>query len=214
MKIQKIKNRSVLFTYDEIPEWNLNLHLILGNKNNYVIDTGLGSLSVAPVKEYIRDDNKPVVIINTHHDWDHIWGNGEFKDSIIISHRLCRELIEAKWDGMLTRNRQYCNGKVEKYLPNLVFENEIYFPEDKIRIFYTPGHTIDSISILDEEEQVLNAGDNIGDTVDEIVPEIGSDKVLYIDTLLGLRSLDFDTCISGHNIVLGREVMEEILRKV
>ncbi|MDP4090884.1 MAG: MBL fold metallo-hydrolase [Bacillota bacterium] len=214
MQIQKIKNRNILFTYDEIPEWDLNLHLILGRKYNYIIDTGLGAMSVEPIKEYIKNDTKPLIVINTHHDWDHIWGNGEFKDSIIISHRLCRELMEAKWDKMLSRNGRYIYGKVEKQLPSLTFENELYFPEDRIRIIYTPGHTVDSISVLDEEDKVLNAGDNIGDTVDEIVPEISADKVLYIDTLLSYRELDFDTCVSGHNVVLGKEVIEEILGKI
>ena len=50
----------------------------------------------------------------------------------------------------------YIMGEVEMCLPNLVFENAIYFPDDKIRIFHTPGHPIDSISVFDEEEKVLN----------------------------------------------------------
>jgi len=32
---------------------------------------------------------------------------------------------------------------VEKHLPNLTFEEEIYFSEDQIRIIYTPGHTVE-----------------------------------------------------------------------
>ena len=214
MNIKKIKTRSVLFNFDEIGDWELNLQLILGREYNYIIDTGLGSASVEPIKRYIKDDNKPVIIINTHHDWDHIWGNGEFENSIIISHRLCRELIDSKWEEMLNKYGRYCSGTVEKHLPSLVFENEIYFPEDKIRIIYTPGHTIDSVSVLDEEDKVLNAGDNIGDTVEEIIPGISAGKDLYIDTLLKYRDLDFDTCISGHNMVLGKEVIEEILAKI
>jgi len=51
MNIEKIGSRNIIFTY-KLPEWNLNLHLILGNKYNYIIDTGLGSNSVAPIKEY------------------------------------------------------------------------------------------------------------------------------------------------------------------
>jgi glyoxylase-like metal-dependent hydrolase (beta-lactamase superfamily II) len=127
---------------------------------------------------------------------------------------LCREAIESKWDEMMQRNKQYCDGQVEKYLPNLVFDKELYFPEDRIKIIYTPGHTMDSISVIDEKEKVVNAGDNIGDTIDEIVPSLCSEKDLYIDTLLKYREVDFDTCVSGHNVVLNKEVIEKILSKV
>ena len=214
MKVQKVKNRGFLFTFYNSSEWDLNIHLIFGKKYNFIIDTGLGSFSIDPIKKYINKDSKPIIVINTHYHWDHIWGNGEFKDSIIISHRLCGEIIEEKWDDMMRPNKHYCYGNVEKYLPNLVFEKELYFPEDKIRIIYTPGHTIDCISVIDEEEKVINVGDNIGDTVEEIVPEIDCDKKLYIDTLLKYREIDFDTCVSRHNVVLGKEVVEDILKKL
>ena len=214
MKIQKVKSRNFLVTYNVPQGWNLNLHFIIGKKNNYLIDTGLGSLSLEPIMEHIKDDNKKIIVINTHYHWDHIWGNNVFGDCNIISHKLCREMIQSKWEEMLQRNGELCAGEVKMQLPNMVFDNELYFPEDKIRLIYTPGHTIDSISVLDEEENVLNAGDNIGDTMDEIVPSIYSEKELYIQTLLKYKEMDFDTCISGHNIVVGKDVLEEITNKL
>jgi len=214
MKIQRIKNRSVLFTYNIPSGWDLNLHLVMGEKYNYIIDTGLGSLSIEPVMEYIKNDNKQVIVINTHYHWDHIWGNNEFQNSMIISHKMCREMIESKWDYMMERSGEHCFGEVKMQLPNLVFDHELYFPEDKIRLIYTPGHTIDSISVLDEVEKVINVGDNIGDTMDEIVPSLYSEKELYIETLLKYKEMDFDTCVSGHNIVLEKDVLEKILNKL
>lgn len=211
MRVERIKNRGILFTYNNSPEWDLNVQLIIGEKYNYIIDTGLGSLSVIPIKEYIKHNNKQIIVINTHYHWDHIWGNSTLRECIIISHKLCREIIKSKWEDMIEKNRHYCDGEVEMCLPNLVFEKELYFPEDKIRIIYTPGHTIDSISVIDEEEKVINVGDNIGDTVDEIIPDIDCEKDQYIETLLKYKEMDFDTCISGHNVVLGKEVIEEIL---
>jgi len=210
LKINKIKNRSVLFT--ESPDaWNLNIHLIMGHKYNYIIDTGLGSLSVDPVMDYIKNDNKKIIVINTHYHWDHIWGNGSLKDNIIVSHKLCRDLIETEWATMVQKKGNYQKGEVEMYLPSLVFEKELYFPEDKIRIIYTPGHTIDSISVIDEEEKVLNLGDNIGDDMDDIIPNLTCEKSIFRKTLIKYTKMDFDTCISGHNEVLGKEVIGKIL---
>lgn len=211
MKIEKIKNRNVLFTNSIPAGWDLNIHLIMGDKYNYIIDTGLGSSSIAPIKEYLKHNSKPIIVINTHYHWDHIWGNSSLKNCIIISHKLCREMIEVNWEEMIQRNKQYLNGEVEMYLPNLIFEKELYFPEDKIRIIYTPGHTIDSISVIDEVEKVLNTGDNIGDSIDEIIPSIYCEKDTYINTLLKYKDMNFDTCVSGHNIILERQVIDKIL---
>ena len=213
MEIKKIKTRSVLFTY-MVSDWELNLHLIKGNRYNYIIDTGLGSLSVEPIKEYIMHDEKPIIVVNTHYHWDHIWGNDSFQDNMIISHKLCRELIESKWDEMMGKSMKYINGDAKICLPNVVFDHELYFPEDKIKMIYTPGHTIDSISVIDEEDKLINMGDNVGDTLEEIVPSIFSEKEIYRNTLLRYQGMDFDTCISGHNMVLGRDVVETILHKL
>lgn len=210
MKITKIKNRGVLFTHSN-PGWDLNVYLIMGSKYNYIIDTGLGSLSIDPIKEYIKDDNKKTIVINTHYHWDHVWGNASLRDCIIISHKLCRDMIESKWEDMMVKNNQYCYGEVEMYLPNLVFENELYFPEDKIKLFHTPGHTLDSISVLDEKENVLLVGDNVGDNMDDIIPSIYCERDVYMNTMKKYEKMDFDTCISGHNTVLKREVIGEIL---
>ncbi len=212
MKIEKIKNRNVLFKFP-VTDWDLNIHLIMGNKYNYLIDTGLGSLRVAPIQEYMEGNRKPVIVINTHYHWDHIWGNHVFRDCPIISHTLCRKLIAEKWESMLNRKRQYLFGVTELCLPNLVFDDALYFPDDKIRIFHTPGHTADSISVLDEEEGVLDVGDNIGDNLDEIVPNVDAEKQAYIDTILKYQAVDFDTCVSGHNVVLEKGIFDRVLKE-
>ncbi len=210
MQIRKIKNRGVLFTHSN-PGWDLNVYLIMGKKYNYIIDTGLGSLSIDPVKEYIKGDNKKTIVINTHYHWDHVWGNASLRDCIIISHKLCRDMIESKWEDMMVKNNQYCYGEVGMYLPNLVFERELYFPEDKIKLFYTPGHTVDSISVLDEKENVLLVGDNVGDSMEDIIPSIYCERDVYINTMKKYEKIDFDICISGHNKILKKEVIRKIL---
>ena len=209
MKVQKINNRSIMFTSIE-DGWDLNIHLIVAENNNYLIDTGLGTGSIAPVLDHINIDI-PIVVINTHYHWDHIWGNSIFADCTIISHSLCRQIIETKWDEMLEKNRRYVCGKAEKCLPNLVFEKELYFPEDGIRLIYTPGHTIDSISVLDEKDGVINLGDNIGDTIDEIVPNLNCDKQVYAKSLGKLKDYGFDKIVSGHNVVLEKDTIDNIL---
>ncbi|MCR8642001.1 MBL fold metallo-hydrolase [Paenibacillus sp. N1-5-1-14] len=217
MKIQQINSRNIVFSDDRADRFfDLNIHLIMGTKNNYLIDTGLGSEFVQPVLEYLEHSEKSLVIINTHHHWDHVFGNHVFKDHLIVSHQLCRELIIKNWDEMLDKYSKFGMGTVEQHLPNLVFENELYFPEDKVRLIYTPGHTIDSISVIDEEEKVINVADNIGDSMDEIIPNLYCDKQLFEETIKRYSEMDMETWISGHNVVLQKDVIgkiEEAMKK-
>lgn len=214
MKIKKINNRNILFT-DHTPwGWDLNCQLIMGENNIYIIDTGLGSHSVEPIKECLKDNNKPVIVINTHYHWDHIWGNSSLTNCTIISHKLCREMIESNWEGMIKKSKMFIRGEVEMCLPNLTFDHELYFPEDKIRLIYTPGHTKDSISVLDEVEKTIHVGDNIGDSLEELIPSLNVEKDEYINTVLNYMEMDFDTCISGHNILLEKQVFEKILNQL
>lgn len=186
------------------------MYLIRGKNSDFVIDTGLGACSVAPVIEQIGNDHKQTVVINTHHHWDHIWGNGSFGGCVIAAHRLCREMILSEWVKMLQKHGQCRCGGVAMQLPNLVFQEELYFAEDGIRLLYTPGHTVDSISVLDEEDGVLMLADNIGDSMDEIVPGLYCEKDVYRQTLERYERLRFDVCISGHNKPLGKDVIREI----
>jgi len=118
MKTTKLGTRSVVFTF-ELEEWDLNLQLIQGDVYNYLIDTGLGANSVKPILEYLGNDTKPIVVINTHYHWDHVWGNHCFEDSIIVASEKCRELTNKNWDEMRQRCAKYMDGEVKKKLPTL-----------------------------------------------------------------------------------------------
>ncbi|MGG3505059.1 MBL fold metallo-hydrolase [Paenibacillus lautus] len=211
MEIKKIRNRNILFTYRQPAGWDLNVQLILGNRYNYIIDTGLGSVSMEPVKEYIKHDTKPIIVINTHYHWDHIWGNSSFRNCTILSHTSCRDMIDVHWEEMMQKYGHLVDGEAEKLLPDLTFEQEIYFPDDQIRIMYTPGHTADSISVMDEWEKVIHVGDNIGDSMEELVPSLYGEKDDYIKTLLKYKEMNMELCVSGHNTVAEKQVFDKIL---
>lgn len=209
MKATKLGTRNYIFTYKE-EDWDLNLHLIKGDQYNYVIDTGLGSDSVAVIKEYL-DDSKPTIVINTHFHWDHIWGNHCFENSVIIASKEAQKRMAQSWDMMLAKNQNYVRGEVRKQLPTLVFEEELYFPEDQIYLFISPGHSADGISVYDEKDRVLNAGDNIGDTMEALLPEQEVRDEVFIGTLRKYQYLEIAYCVSGHNQVITPTVFEDMI---
>jgi glyoxylase-like metal-dependent hydrolase (beta-lactamase superfamily II) len=212
-KRQSVKNRGYLFSWDTFGDCWLNLYLIKGNNRDYIIDSGLGAGSMEPVKALLEQD-KEIVLINTHYHWDHIWGNDAIKNTIIIAHKLCREKIIEEWEAMMGRNYAYRDGNVSMRLPDLSFDHSICFPDDGLKLFFTPGHTKDSISILDEREGVLICGDNVGDTKEDIVPILFDGRANYLRSLETYMGLDFDTVISGHNDILDKNIFKIIIHSI
>lgn len=203
-----IGSRGTLFSTDTIPGCDTNLYLIKGKKANYLIDTGFGSETAKFVNRYI-DENcpNPVIVINTHYHWDHIWGNIGFEGKQILAHVKIVEMIEQNWAEMISRSGKFIEGETKKVLPNLLFEDRMIFPEDGIEIFYTPGHTIDSISIYDHIDKVLYVGDN----VEEPMPGIHDSKEHCVQSLRKYLKYDFACCISGHNSNVIRADIEEVI---
>lgn len=137
MKISKLKNRSIVFTKN-LAGWDLHIQLIRANKYNYLIDTGLGPLMMKEIIAYLKDDDKELIIINTHYHFDHILGNSAFKDNIIVSSALTKSKLDKDWQTIISGKDNYFDGSIEKVLPNKTFIKELYFSEDKIRLFISP----------------------------------------------------------------------------
>ncbi|OJV66506.1 MAG: hypothetical protein BGO41_03520 [Clostridiales bacterium 38-18] len=211
MKIKQLSERNYIFTFFDSPDWNLNLHVIIGAHRNYIVDSGMGSHMLNPMINFIRLRNqKDIFIINTHFHWDHIWANSLREVKEIVAHQTCGALIQANWDKDLTLNQAYIRTPINMQLPTLTFTDEIDFPDDHIKLLFTPGHTSDSICVNDYLEGVLNVGDNIGDTLDQLVPDLDCSVEVYKQSLLKLKNLNASTIVSGHNVVMQPEVFDKI----
>ena len=218
MKITELTKRSLMFTVPENADGFVNMNLILGENYNYIIDTGMGESNVNEMLKYIND-SKPIIAIITHAHFDHILGNSALKDSLIISHRLCWEIIDKGWDTKiksdLVKHSAYIDSKVYKHLPNLLFESRMHFPEDGITLFHTPGHSDDGISIYDAVDKALYVGDNFGvfDGVAYLWADDPLDAKQYIEQY---KQYDFDICVPSHSAPQSREViglLEKALEK-
>jgi len=162
MKFQKIGSRGLLFSFED--PFLTNVYVILGNKRVYVLDTFLGIDSMVPVKQEIRErgfDDYPLVIFNSHGDYDHYWGNAAFENALIIGHELCRERILKEHEEALQANKEQKKGEVILRPPSLVFHDRLSFPDDEVSFYHSPGHTTDSVTCWDSADKVLFVGDNV-----------------------------------------------------
>ncbi|HBR02957.1 MAG TPA: Zn-dependent hydrolase [Ruminiclostridium sp.] len=209
MEIKKVGSRGTLITFYDLGIAT-NIYVIHGKKYTYMIDTYLGPDIIKPVKDLIKGahDKTPVIIINTHSHWDHVWGNSLFSGSIIISHKKCREYMQSEGLKELKENAKYQKGEVILTYPNLTLTDKLCFEEDHLLIWHTPGHTDDSISILDMADGVLFAGDNL----ERPIPYLMSKELVrYIDTLQDYLKIDAGILIGGHTACEDKKLAEDNL---
>lgn len=204
--IEKISGSCKVYIFYELGEYLTNVFVIEKKNRAYIIDTFCGDGYMKPILKSLG--NKEIVVINTHFHWDHVLGNCCFDGCKIISHEKCRELLDACWESQLTENKKYVLGNADKKLPNVTFDSKVYFEDDEIELFYSPGHTADSISIYDHEEEILYVGDNLEKPI--VYLENG-DVEAYIKTLETYISYKPKKIMAGHTLNLNeKDILDTI----
>jgi glyoxylase-like metal-dependent hydrolase (beta-lactamase superfamily II) len=149
-------------------------YLVIGDNNAVLIDTGNGIGDIRSLVERIT--RQPVIVVNTHTHGDHIGGNHQFDEIAVFESDFSRDRAE--------------NGQTRENMGDYLEEDMVwkpfpdYFDElnwkinpfnvtrwlsngDKIdlggrvlEVIHTPGHSPDSICLLDKKNQVFWTGDS------------------------------------------------------
>ncbi len=139
---------------------------ITGPQWAVVIDTLALPEETLQMREFIEHElGVPVkYVINTHYHADHSWGNMFFPNATIIAHTECRRLLATRGRASLEAAQKqgptYRNIKI--VLPHITFssgELMLRVGKKQIYIFPTPGHSVDGISVLVDDDKILFAGD-------------------------------------------------------
>ncbi len=206
--ISKVGKRGTLFAFHELEGLETCVYVINGPKHLFIVDTFLGPRSMDVVKTRMGRAlrGKPVIVINSHYHWDHIWGNCAFPRSLIVAHALCREKIARIGEKELAAYSPMQQGKVKLVLPDCTFTDKLVFEDDGIELFHSPGHSEDSITVHDTKDDILFVGDN----VEKPLPYLYSrDLGQYERTLGSYLKLGAKRIIAGHCA----EVTKDIIAK-
>jgi len=148
-------------------------YLIIGNEYALLFDSGNG---IGDIKEVVNQiTQKPIKVLNSHSHFDHIGGNHQFKQilsvatdfSIKNSHGISHEVVrlevspEALCHGLPEKVKAKAH-KIHPYqITQRVAPGEILdLGNRKLKILLIPGHTDDSIALLDRKSGFLWTGDS------------------------------------------------------
>ncbi len=148
-------------------------YLIEGRDRSILIDTGDG---IADIKKCAGELTKlPVTVLNTHAHVDHVAQNYMFKEVWAFDGPMAHEVLKTGYPNTKTAP-MVGPGMTWKPLPNGFDPKKWVVPPykvtkwlhdgdivdigtHKLEVIYTPGHSNDSICLLDRKERLLWVGD-------------------------------------------------------
>ena len=166
-----------------IEEDIVRFYLIEGNDRSMLIDTGFGGGDLRALVESLTD--KPIFVLNTHADPDHVGGNGFF-DSIYMH--------PSEYDYYLYGHPE----RNPKLVP--VWEGDVIdLGNRKYEVVSIPGHTPGSIALLDRENRLIFAGDSLQRSLIYMTGR-GRNLIAFGEALKRLLKLSssFDTIYTHH----------------
>ena len=118
--------------------------LLEGTEKAALIDSGANSPNALTLAKTLTD--KPIILLNTHGDGDHISGTGAFSEIYMHESDYGRKVSSQFPDVVLIK----------------VNDNDVIDLGDRpVTAIHIPGHTYGSLAFLDAKERVLYAGDSV-----------------------------------------------------
>jgi glyoxylase-like metal-dependent hydrolase (beta-lactamase superfamily II) len=162
-----------IFALYEPYQWQQVIsYLILGQDTALLFDTGNGIGNIKAVVNQLTD--KPVTVLNSHTHFDHIGGNFQFDKvmsvstpfSIANSHGVDNDMVktEASAEALckgLPEGVTRASHRIRPFtITDTIKEGDVIdLGNRKLEVLQIPGHTDDSIALLDRKAGFLWTGD-------------------------------------------------------
>ena len=146
--ITDIDGASWSIEYDTI-----RVFLFTGSDKALLVDSGDGSGDLRKAVDSLTD--LPVMLVNTHADYDHIGGNSQFERAYMHPSEFARYRQEIR--------RLYSSADNDFAVSGLWEGDIIDLGGRSFEIILTPGHSPGSIALLDERNGILLGGDGVID---------------------------------------------------
>jgi glyoxylase-like metal-dependent hydrolase (beta-lactamase superfamily II) len=187
--------------------------LLLGEEKAILIDTGCGIGNIRKAVEEIMD--LPITVLNTHSHNDHIAQNYLFEEIAMLDHPWSHkaqnglpnsEMAHLLEEGMIWRelpedfdpeNYVVPGFKVTHWLKD---GDRIDIGNRSLEVLHTPGHSPDSICLLDREDQLFFTGDMF--YTGSIYTYLnGGDLPTFIDSYVKMLNYydDYEYLMPSHN---------------
>ena len=146
---------------------------------------------------------EPNRLVLTHGHGDHILGAAPLAGGEVFAHTTTPGVIRRQIPGWAENWGVSSNEAARRVIrPTVTFQDALWIDlgGKRVRVFSTPGHSEDGVSVYVEEDRVLFAGDTV---VTSIVPAIGNGNSEVLGASLDrLVHMEIEVLVPGHGDVL------------
>jgi len=174
----------------------------------FVVDTMTGPRDMEPVVAFLAAEagDRRLLVVNTHHHWDHVFGNAAFAGRDIVAQRACPRLIQAQ----LQAGDESLPLPPEEGvpLPTITFGDRLTYTDEgeTVHLIHTPGHTEDSLVVFLAEGRVLLGGDTVEWPLPYFGQRDGAEE--WVRTLRRLKQLPADVIVPAHGPVMDKSIID------
>ncbi len=187
---------------------------VLTKEGVVLIDTLYYPEESKAIRDFLEDRLGLMVkyVINTHYHADHTQGTCLFPHAQVISHRLCRELLDTRGrQGLAEAKEQIPElAEVEIVLPDMVYDNGImnlHVGGKVLEMHHFPGHSYDISAVFVTNERILFASDNAMP-----VPTFFDGSFYDLQSSMHkMLALNPDTVVRGHGEVMLRGEVQALI---
>ncbi|MBQ8831463.1 MAG: MBL fold metallo-hydrolase [Oscillospiraceae bacterium] len=158
-------------------------YLFIGNSKALLIDTGFGNCG-SIIAEINKITDKPVMLVNSHADPDHLGSNREFDMAFMHSDEIAHYKKHMGEDAPVSP---------------LTEGDIIDIGGRQFEVIHIPGHTPGSIALLDRKNRIIMTGDTVSKGTVYMFGEMRN-LPTYMESLKKLISMSdsFDTVYPSH----------------
>ena len=210
-----------------VPPWSVNAGFVVGRNTTLIVDSGACALTAATIHGYasvVRPENR-LVVLNTEKHFDHIGGNGYFRERGIdvyghasiqrTADEFRSERAEFR-EGISHPARRargeeaafYCGTTLANPNRPITADMALDLGDCTVEVILTPGHTPTNVSVYVPGDGVLFCGDCLAN---EYLPNLDCGTRLdwrqWLGSLDRIDRLDPTVILCGHGpAAIGEDV--------
>ncbi len=177
-------------------------------KRAFVVDTLMRPQDMRPVLELLAEHagGRRIVVVNTHHHWDHVYGNAAFPGVDIVAQHACPRLILAQ--GNTADEYVPLQPPEGVPLPTITFGDRLTYSDEPetVHLIHAPGHSEDSLVVFLAGARLLMAGDTLEWPLPNFAQRGGKDA--WIHTLRQLKQLPVELIVPSHGPAMRRTIID------
>ncbi|TCR69303.1 MBL fold metallo-hydrolase [Rhizobium sp. BK376] len=168
------------------------------------------------LSEQIRD--RPLLVVNSHMDWDHFWGNATLGPYVpIFAHEKALERLRdpAALRTLSEKKQERRFAAVELVAPTITFAGEtvtLHGGDLSLDLIHTPGHTPDHVAVWIPEIRTCLAVDAVEHPIPEVWSSDPADLCALVASLKRIRDLQADYVVLAHGQSADPAVVDANLR--